>query len=70
MRNRILIVAVATALTCASTAAWAHHSFAVFFDASKVYDVFKSGVDFKTLQTNLRANGYLPNPIPNIGLPD
>ena len=41
----------------------------VFFDPAKVYDAHKSGLAFKALQTNLRANAYLPNPIPNIGLP-
>ena len=41
----------------------------VFFDPAKVYDAHKSGMSFKELQTKLRANAYLPNPIPNIGLP-
>ena len=40
-----------------------------FFDPAKVYDEFKSGADFKTLQKSIRGGAYLPNPIPNIGLP-
>ena len=41
----------------------------VFFDPARVYDAHKSGMDFKTLQANLRRGDYLPNPIPDIGLP-
>jgi catechol-2,3-dioxygenase len=40
-----------------------------FFDPAKVYDEFRSGADFKTLQKSIRGGAYLPNPIPNIGLP-
>jgi catechol 2,3-dioxygenase len=40
-----------------------------FFDPAKVYDEFKSGADFETLQKSIRGGAYLPNPIPNIGLP-
>jgi catechol 2,3-dioxygenase len=40
-----------------------------FFDPAKVYDAFKAGAAFKTLQQAIREGAYLPNPIPNIGLP-
>jgi catechol 2,3-dioxygenase len=40
-----------------------------FFDPAKVYAAHKSGADFKTLQKDIRGGAYLPNPIPNIGLP-
>jgi catechol 2,3-dioxygenase len=41
----------------------------VFFDAAKVYDRFQTGVDYVTLQKEIRAEGFLPSLIPNIGLP-
>jgi catechol-2,3-dioxygenase len=41
----------------------------VFFDPARVYDAFQSGGDFKTLQKTVRAGAYLPDPIPDIGLP-
>ena len=41
----------------------------VFFDAARVYDRHISGIDFKSLQKDIRSNRYLPDPIPNIGLP-
>jgi catechol-2,3-dioxygenase len=41
-----------------------------FFDPARVYHAFKSGVEFKTLQTAIRAGAYVPATIPNIGLPD
>jgi catechol 2,3-dioxygenase len=40
-----------------------------FFDPAKVYDEFRSGADFKALQKSIRGGAYLPNLIPNIGLP-
>jgi catechol-2,3-dioxygenase len=40
-----------------------------FFDPARVYDAFQSGTDFKKLQQAVRAGAYLPDPIPNIGLP-
>jgi catechol 2,3-dioxygenase len=40
-----------------------------FFDPAKVYDEFRSGADFKTLQKSIRGGAYLPNLVPNIGLP-
>jgi catechol 2,3-dioxygenase len=40
-----------------------------FYDPARVYDAFKSGIEFKALQSAIRGGAYLPNPIPNIGLP-
>jgi catechol 2,3-dioxygenase len=40
-----------------------------FFDPAKVHDAFKAGAEFKTLQKAIRDGAYLPNPIPDIGLP-
>ena len=40
-----------------------------FFDPARVYEKFQSGADFKALQKTIRAGAYLPNSIPNIGLP-
>jgi catechol 2,3-dioxygenase len=42
----------------------------VFFDPEKVYASFKSGTDAKTLMAAIRADRYLPDPLPNIGLPE
>ena len=40
-----------------------------FFDPAKVHNAFKAGIEFKALQKAIRSGAYLPNPIPNIGLP-
>jgi catechol 2,3-dioxygenase len=48
---------------------FAENPIGVFFDPGRVYDTFKSGTDFKTLQKAVRAGAYEPDPIPNIGLP-
>ncbi len=40
-----------------------------FFDPGRVYEKFRSGAEFETLQKAIRAGSYLPDPIPNIGLP-
>jgi catechol 2,3-dioxygenase len=40
-----------------------------FFDPARVYNAFQSGTDFKKLQQAVRAGAYVPDPIPNIGLP-
>jgi hypothetical protein len=37
--------------------------------AARVYEIFKSGADFRTLQKDVRAGCYLPAQNPNIGLP-
>ncbi len=42
----------------------------VFFDPAQVYDGFKGGKDAKTLQAEIRANTYLPDPVPDLGLPE
>jgi len=41
----------------------------VFFDPARVYEAFKSGTDFETLEKAVYAGAFLPDPIPNIGLP-
>jgi len=40
-----------------------------FFDPARVYEALKSGADFKTLQKSIRTGAYLPDKLPNIGLP-
>jgi catechol-2,3-dioxygenase len=40
-----------------------------FFDPARVYEKFQSGADFKALQKTIRDGAYLPDPIPNLGLP-
>jgi catechol-2,3-dioxygenase len=40
-----------------------------FFDPARVYDEFKAGADFKSLQRDIRGGAYLPKTIPPIGLP-
>jgi catechol 2,3-dioxygenase len=52
-----------------TSADFAANPIGTFFDPGRVYDAYKSGIDFKTLQKTIRAGGYLPNPIPTIGLP-
>jgi hypothetical protein len=49
--------------------AFAENPIGVFFDPARVYEIFKSGVNFRTLQQDVRAGCYLPPQIPNIGLP-
>ena len=52
-----------------TSADFAANPIGTFFDPGRVYDVFKSGADFKELQSKIRAGAYLPATIPNIGLP-
>jgi catechol 2,3-dioxygenase len=40
-----------------------------FFDPARVYEDYKTGIAFKHLQKEIRAGGYVPATIPNIGLP-
>jgi hypothetical protein len=40
-----------------------------YFDPARVYEALKSGADFKTLQKSIRTGAYLPDKLPNIGLP-
>ncbi|HXX04593.1 MAG TPA: VOC family protein [Xanthobacteraceae bacterium] len=40
-----------------------------FFDPARVYEALKSGADLKTLQKSMRAGGYVPDQLPDIGLP-
>jgi catechol-2,3-dioxygenase len=52
-----------------TSADFAANPIGTFFDPAKVYDACKSGIEFKALQTSIRSGGYLPSPIPDIGLP-
>ena len=40
-----------------------------FFDPARVFEANKTGIEFKELQAKIRAGAYLPETIPNIGLP-
>jgi len=48
---------------------FANDPIGTFFDPARVYGEFSSGADFKTLQKAIRGGAYLPDSIPNIGLP-
>jgi catechol 2,3-dioxygenase len=48
---------------------FAENPIGVFFDPARVYDASQFGADFQSLQGAIRAGAYLPDPIPNIGLP-
>jgi catechol 2,3-dioxygenase len=52
-----------------TSADFAANPIGTFFDPARVYDAFKSGQEFKTLQKSVRAGDYQPAVIPNIGLP-
>ena len=52
-----------------TSADFASNPIGTFFDPGRVYEAFKSGIDFRTLQASIRAGQYLPTTIPNIGLP-
>jgi catechol 2,3-dioxygenase len=52
-----------------SSADFAANPIGTFFDPVRVYEKFRSGADFAELQKTIRAGAYLPDPIPNIGLP-
>jgi catechol 2,3-dioxygenase len=40
-----------------------------FFDPARVHDALHSSVDVKDLKAKIRGGAYLPEPIPDIGLP-
>jgi catechol 2,3-dioxygenase len=52
-----------------TSADFAANPIGTFFDPARVYEKFKSGAEFKGLQKEIRAGGYLPERIPDIGLP-
>ena len=52
-----------------TSADFAANPIGTFFDPARVYEKFQSGADFKTLQKTIRDGAYLPDPIPNLGLP-
>lgn len=47
---------------------FAKNPIGVFFDPALVYTAYKATLDFKKVQRDIRANAYLPDPIPNIGV--
>ena len=53
---------------CASPQ-FAANPIGVFFDPARVYETFTSGTDFEKLEKAVYAAAFLPDPIPNIGLP-
>jgi hypothetical protein len=48
---------------------FAANPISVFFDPARVYETFRSGTDFETLEKAVYSGFFLPDPIPNIGLP-
>jgi catechol-2,3-dioxygenase len=52
-----------------TSADFAANPIGTFFDPARVYERFQSGADFKALQKTIRDGAYLPDPIPNPGLP-
>jgi catechol 2,3-dioxygenase len=40
-----------------------------FFDPARVYEQFRAGAEFETLQRSIRAGAYVPDTIPGLGLP-
>ena len=52
-----------------TSADFAANPIGTFFDPARVYEKFKAGADFKTLQRDIRGGAYLPDTIPPIGLP-
>ena len=47
---------------------FAKNPIGVFFDPARVHAAWQANPDFKALQAAIRANTYLPDPIPNIGV--
>jgi catechol 2,3-dioxygenase len=52
-----------------NSADFAQNPIGTFFDPARVYYAFKTGTEFKALQKTIRAGAYLPDPVPEIGLP-
>lgn len=48
---------------------FAENPIGVFFDPQRVFEAFHSGIEFKQLQKAVRGGAYLPDTIPDIGLP-
>ena len=49
--------------------AFSENPIGVFLDPARVYESFKSGADFRTLEKDVRGGSYLPEQDPNVGLP-
>jgi len=52
-----------------SSRAFSQNPIGVFFDPARLYESFMSGADFRTLRNDVRSARYLPEQIPNVGLP-
>ena len=52
-----------------TSAEFAANPIGVFFDPARVHAAFQAGADFEALHAEIRGGAYLPDPIPNIGLP-
>ena len=53
-----------------SSADFAANPIGTFFDPAKVFEAHRSGTDFDALHRAMRAGEYVPERIPNIGLPE
>lgn len=53
-----------------SSADFAANPIGTFFDPAKVFEAHRSGADFDTLHKAMRGGDYIPERIPNIGLPE
>ena len=53
-----------------NSADFAANPIGAFFDPAKVFEAHRSGADFDTLHKAMRGGDYLPERIPNIGLPE
>ena len=54
----------------ANSADFAANPIGAFFDPAKVFEAHRSGADFDTLHKAMRGGDYIPERIPNIGLPE
>ena len=49
--------------------AFSENPIGVFFDPSRIHECFEAGAGFSTPLKEVRTGDYLPEEIPNIGLP-
>ena len=54
----------------ANSADFAANPIGTFFDPAKVFEAHRSGADFDKLHKAMRGGDYIPERIPNIGLPE
>jgi catechol 2,3-dioxygenase len=53
-----------------NSADFAANPIGAFFDPAKVFEAHRSGADFDSLHKAMRGGDYIPERIPNIGLPE